>query len=111
MRHLPTTQTAEVPKDMKLFGDPIDWKLGRQATVTTSTTEAELLALAQETYRWKRMFNAVDFEPDHDIYAAWDNKQTVDSMNKEDIELKTKMKHIDIHIQPLAEARSPEGSN
>jgi hypothetical protein len=85
---------------IKLFGGPIDWKSGKQATVTTSTTEAERLALsraAQETYWWKRMFGAVDFEPDHNIYIACDNKQTVDSMNKEDIELKTKMKHVDIY--------------
>ena len=41
---------------------PIDWKSRKQ--VTTSTTEAELLApsrAAQETYWWKRLFNAVDF--------------------------------------------------
>lgn len=30
-----------------LFGGPIIWKAARQATVTTSTTKAELLALKQ----------------------------------------------------------------
>src|SRR5437667_5155952 len=29
----------------KLFGGPIDWRSTKQKTVTTSTTEAELLAL------------------------------------------------------------------
>jgi hypothetical protein len=32
---------------MKLFGGLIGWRANKQATVTTSTTEAELLALAQ----------------------------------------------------------------
>lgn len=33
----------------KLFGGPVLWKSSRQATVTTSTTEAELLALNNAT--------------------------------------------------------------
>jgi hypothetical protein len=85
---------------MKLFGGAIDWKSGKQSTVTTSTTEAELLALsraAQETYWWKRVFDAIDFDPDHEIHIACDNKQTVDAMRKNDIELKTKLRHVDIH--------------
>ncbi|KAG0159794.1 hypothetical protein PDIDSM_7320 [Penicillium digitatum] len=32
----------------KLYGGPIDWKASKQKTVTTSTTEAELLALAEQ---------------------------------------------------------------
>jgi hypothetical protein len=76
-------------------------KSRKQTTVTTSTTEAELLApsrAAQETYWWwKRLFNAVDFELDNDIHISCDNKPTVDSIRKEDIELKTKMKHVDIY--------------
>lgn len=32
---------------MKLFGEIIGWRANKQDTVTTSTTEAELLALAQ----------------------------------------------------------------
>ena len=31
----------------KLFGAAIDWKASKQATITTSTTEAELLAISQ----------------------------------------------------------------
>ena len=69
---------------MKLFGGPIDWKSRKQSTVATSTTEAELLApsrAAQETYWRKRLFNAVDFELDHDIHiSSSDNKRTVDSI-------------------------------
>ena len=42
-----------------LFGGPIIWKAARQPTVTTSTTEAELLALeqiAKETMALRRLF-------------------------------------------------------
>ena len=31
----------------KLFGGPIDWHSGKQKTVTTYSTEAELLALSR----------------------------------------------------------------
>jgi hypothetical protein len=51
-------------------GGPINRKSGKQTTVTTSTAKAKSLApsrAAQETYWWKRLFNAVDFELDHDI--------------------------------------------
>lgn len=44
---------------IKLFSGPIIWKATRQTTITTSTTEAELLALeqtAKETMALKRMF-------------------------------------------------------
>ncbi|KAL0944848.1 reverse transcriptase domain protein [Colletotrichum truncatum] len=45
-----------------LFGGPIQWKAARQNTVTTSTTEAELLSLehtAKETIALKRLFRDV----------------------------------------------------
>jgi hypothetical protein len=41
----------------KLFGGAVDWRAAKQKTVTTSTTEAELLALsnaARETLWWTR---------------------------------------------------------
>jgi len=85
---------------MKLFGGAIDWKSGNQSTVTTSTTEVELLALsrtAQETYWWRILFDGVQFDPGHDIHILCDNRQTVDSMLKESIELKTKLRPLDIY--------------
>jgi hypothetical protein len=42
-----------------LFGGPIEWLARKQRTVTTSTTEAELLAVsyAAKNYYWmKRLF-------------------------------------------------------
>jgi hypothetical protein len=43
---------------VQLFGGPIIWKAARQVTVTTSTTEAKLLALehiAKESVALKRL--------------------------------------------------------
>ena len=80
MRPLPITRTTQ-GYVMKLFGGPIDWKSRKQTTVTTSTTETELLApsrAAQEKYWWKRLVNAVDVELDHDIHVSRDDKRTVD---------------------------------
>ena len=34
---------------MKLFGGLVGWRANKQTTMTTSTTEAELLALSQTT--------------------------------------------------------------
>jgi hypothetical protein len=45
-----TLLTEKVPRlsyAMKLFGGMIGWRANKQDTVTTSTTEAELLALSQ----------------------------------------------------------------
>ena len=98
MRPLPMTWTVQ-GYVMKLFGGSIDWKSRKQTIVATSITEAELLApsrAAQESYWRKRLFNAVDFELDHDIHiSSSDNKRTADSIKKEGIELKAKMKHVE----------------
>ena len=47
---------------MKLFEGPIAWRANKQDTVTTSSTEAELLALSQtakEAIFTSRLFKAV----------------------------------------------------
>jgi hypothetical protein len=46
----------------KLFGGPIDWHSGKQKIVTTSRTEAELLALtraAKNTIWWSHLFRNI----------------------------------------------------
>ena len=48
-----------------LFGGPIDWRAAKQKTVTTSTTEAELLALSHTTKDylwWKRLFSSLELD-------------------------------------------------
>ena len=49
----------------QLFGGSIDWKSSKQKSATTSSTEAELLALthtAEELYAWQRLFGAICYE-------------------------------------------------
>ena len=64
-----------------LYGGPIDWKASKQATVTTSTTEAELLALsrcAKEVMAWGRFFNEISFTLDRGLKLIQsDNRQTI----------------------------------
>lgn len=84
----------------KLYGGCVDWKAGKQKTVTTSTTEAELLAISEagkNVFWWKRLFEAIDFELGHDIVIKCDNAQTVRLLTGEDPKIQTKLKHVDIH--------------
>jgi reverse transcriptase-like protein len=72
----------------KLFGGAIDWKASKQKTVTTSTTEAELLAISEagkQLFWWKRLFNAIGFDPEHELSIKCDNKQTIDLLTNEEI--------------------------
>ena len=49
----------------KLFGGLIDWAVRKQATVTTSTTEAELLFLlhaGKELIWWNHFFREATFQ-------------------------------------------------
>jgi hypothetical protein len=84
-----------------LYGGPIDWKASKQTTVTTSTTEAELLALsrtAKEFMAWKRFFNNINFTIDGGIKLIQsDNRQTIRLVKQQDPLLATKLRHIDIH--------------
>jgi hypothetical protein len=83
-----------------LFGGPIDWKSTKQKTVTTSTTEAELLALshaASVQYYWKRFFDQIRLELDEEIVMHCDNLQTVRLMLTDTPKLTTKLRHVDIH--------------
>jgi hypothetical protein len=84
----------------KLFGGPTDWHSGKQKTVTTSSTEAELLALsraAKETIWWRRLFNQISFNPGHELTVHCDNQQTIRLLTQEAQKLDTKLRHIDIH--------------
>ena len=85
---------------MKLFGGAILWQSSKQKTVTTSTTEAELLSLshtARETIALYRLFAQVQFDPELQPLILCDNQQTVGLIQKEKPQLTTKLKHVDIH--------------
>jgi hypothetical protein len=84
----------------QLYGGPIDWRAAKQKTVTTSSTEAELLSLsfaAKEVMWWRRLFAAIQFDMEHEISINCDNLQTIRLLKKETPRLETKLRHIDIH--------------
>jgi hypothetical protein len=83
-----------------IFGGPVDWRATKQKTVTTSTTEAELLAISEagkSLCMWNRLFNTIMFSPGHPVVLQCDNQQTVSLLTKESPQLRTKLRHIDIH--------------
>lgn len=82
-----------------LFGGAIFWKAARQSTITTSTTEAELLALeqvAKESMALKRFFNELTLELG-DLWNIWcDNQQTIRLVVGKNERITTKLRHVDI---------------
>lgn len=83
-----------------LFGGAIDWRCSKQKTVSTSTTEAELLSLshcAAQTMWWQRFFKNLDLDLDEETKIMCDNQQTVRLIVKEAPKLVTKLKHVDVH--------------
>jgi transposase InsO family protein len=86
---------------MKLFGGTIGWRANKQDTVTTSTTEAELLALSQaakEAIYVSRLVKELGVTlDDAQIDIKCDNKQTIRLVNADIAVLQTKLRHVDIH--------------
>lgn len=86
---------------MRLFGGLVGWRANKQDTVTTSTTEAELLALAQATKEAlfvSRVLAELTIRlDDHRIKIQCDNKQTIRLVTTEVATLQTKLRHVDIH--------------
>jgi hypothetical protein len=86
---------------MRLFGGLVGWRANKQATVTTSTTEAELLALSQaarEGIYIRRLLRELEVEIDRDdVVIQCDNQQTLRLVKEEIGKLHTKLKHVDIH--------------
>ncbi|KAI0992614.1 hypothetical protein K3495_g15571 [Podosphaera aphanis] len=89
-----------------LCGGPIHWNSSKQATVTTSSTEAELLLLSNATKEliWMhRLFSGIKFNPQEEIEIFNDNMQTIRLLNKEDPIIKTRLRHVDIYQHWLRE--------
>ncbi|KAL6360878.1 hypothetical protein LRP88_06586 [Fusarium phalaenopsidis] len=96
----PDTRRSSQGHLVSLFGGLITWKASRQATVTTSTTEAELLALeqtAKETMSLKRLFHELQFDPEIPWDIRCDNQQTIRLVIGESTRLATRLRHVDIH--------------
>jgi hypothetical protein len=96
---------------MKLFGGITSWRANKQDTVTTSTTEAELLALSQaakEALFASRLISALNVDLSSPtarraiaspakVTIECDNKQTIRLVTAELVQLRTKLRHVDIH--------------
>jgi uncharacterized protein YicC (UPF0701 family) len=83
---------------MKPFGSLIGWRANKQDTVTTSTTEAELLALSQAAKQGQyisRLLQELTVQLDqHRIELQCDNVQTIRLVTEEISKL---LRHVDIH--------------
>jgi hypothetical protein len=96
---------------MTLFGGMTSWRANKQDTVTTSTTEAELLALSQaakEALFASRLISSLHIDlrsptarrgiaPPSQVTIQCDNQQTIRLVKEELIQLRTKLRHVDIH--------------
>lgn len=85
---------------IKLYGALIAWRASKQDTVTTSTTEAELLALAQvakEALYISRLIRELGINLPKTVPIQCDNVQTIRLVNEEIAKLVTKLRHVDIH--------------
>jgi len=85
---------------MKLFGGPITWKASKQPTVTTSSTEAELLALshvAKEAIYIGRLFKDIRLDLEEQLMIECDNQQTIRLLQEQNLRLTTRLRHVDIH--------------
>lgn len=68
--------------------------------MTTSSTEAELLALsemARQSFWWKVFFDSIQFHTKQQTVIHCDNKHTLSLVEAETPRLMTRLKHIDIH--------------
>lgn len=85
---------------MKLFNGAVAWRANKQDTVTTSSTEADFLAISQtakETIYMSRLMNSLTLYVPGPIMIECDNMQTIRLLVGESIKLQTKLRHVDIH--------------
>ena len=91
---------------MKLFGGPVAWRANKQDTVTTSSTEAELLAISQtakESIYLSRLMKAPKLLVSDPLTIECDNTQTIRLLVDESTKLQTKLRHVDMHSHWLCQ--------
>lgn len=85
---------------MRLFGGTIWWNANKQVTVTTSTTKAELLALAQaakEAMFISRLLRELGVQLDEERKRILcDSLQAIQLVNKNIAKMRTKLRYVDI---------------
>ena len=92
-----------------LFGGAVVWKASRQPTVSTSTTEAELLALAEATKEriaLGRQLEELGIRLPGPAVMWCDNLQTVRLAMSQTPRLQTRLRHVDIQGSWLREVCS-----
>ncbi|KID83900.1 polyprotein [Metarhizium guizhouense ARSEF 977] len=85
---------------LRLYGGPIAWKASKQTTVTTSSTEAELLAAseaAKEMIAAGRLLNSLEVKLNEPLQLEIDNRQTIRLLVEESAKLTTQLRHVDIY--------------
>ena len=95
-----TTRFSSYGYCFSLYSGVIHYKAVKGRTVTTSSTEAELLAIsltAKEFIKWIRFFTHINFDLDEHPTIYCDNQQTIRILTKEAPKLNTALKHVDIH--------------
>jgi hypothetical protein len=84
---------------LKLFGGIFDWLSRLQSTVTTLTTETELLAithLISWILWWGQFFDNINLNIDQNLTVLYNNLQTIGLLIKDFPKLVTKLKYINI---------------
>lgn len=85
---------------LRLYGGPIAWKASKQTTVTTSSTEAELVAAseaAKEMIAAGRLLNSLEVKLNEPLHLEIDNRQTIRLLVEESAKLTTQLRHVDIY--------------
>ena len=85
---------------MLLFNEPIAWRVNKQDTITTSSIEAELLALSQtakEAIFINQLLKALMLRLNEPLVIECNNHQILRLMNKESMKLFIKLRHVDIY--------------
>lgn len=85
---------------MRLYSGSIAWRASKQTTVTTSSTEAELLAAseaAKEMIFAGRLLRALQIKFNKPLLIECDNQQTIRLVSEESTKLTTQLRHVDIH--------------
>ena len=84
----------------QLYGGCIHYKAAKQKTVTTSSTEAELLSVlstVKELMWWIRFYKNIGFELDEKYTIYCDNQQTIRLLMMKEPKFITKLKYVNIH--------------
>jgi hypothetical protein len=78
----------------------IKWKLTKQHTVTSSSTEAELIALSdavKELTSWRCFFQSISLDLNDGPTIWCDNAQTICFLGEELPKLVTRLHRVDIY--------------